>query len=72
MGYLIAAILAIVLIILIAASMRGRGGRTDRGRLPADHDPVREQPAADEPTPPVSVTATSRQREESERHTPPA
>lgn len=71
MGYILAlvfiAVAAIVLFIAIGVGRRGV-----RGRLPSSHDPVREEPAADAPTPGTSSVAGNAQASAADRKTPPA
>ena len=73
MGHLIVLFLSVVLLgvmIVGLASLSGR--RMRRGTLPSEHPVARDRPAADEPTPAASITASPAQREAARRHTPPA
>lgn len=69
LGYVIAAILGLVLVALCFSAMGGSrtrpGGRSQPRRGGS-------QPAADEPTPDRSVTAEPREIDAARRHTPPA
>ena len=71
LGYIIAAVFALLLLVLGCSALARSGPRT--GRRPADRPPVQpDQPSADEPTPGRSVTASSAEAEAARRVTPPA
>ena len=73
LGYLLAVVaLIIVGAILFPLLSRRRASRPQGGTLESDHPVVRTEPAADEPNPAASVTATPRQQEQARKHTPPS
>lgn len=74
MGYIIAGVVFAVGILLVVFLLGGRGGRTSRGRLAPDGaQPVeRQEPAADEPTPGVSATASGPAARRAQERTPPS
>lgn len=73
MGYIIVFILGIIFLAVLITSLVGMGQRRGQnGTLPSDHPVSRTEPAADEANPAASATATPRQRENAERHTPPS
>ncbi len=73
MGYLIVAVLFVVLLGGLLAVFAGKNGRrVGRGVLPSRHPVARTKPSADAPAPDTSVVAGSAQREKASRHTPPA
>jgi hypothetical protein len=67
-GYILAAIFGLLLLGLALAFL---GGARSRGPEKG-HRLGEAQPAADEPTPDRSVTATRREMETARKHTPPA
>jgi hypothetical protein len=67
-GYVLAAIIGFVLLALVFAAM-GKGRARPAGRNAPRAD---SQPAADEPTPDRSATASGREIDAARRHTPPA
>lgn len=69
-GYILALCLGAVLLVLGLAALARSGTRG--GRPPVKRPVQPEQPAADEPTPDRSVTASTREREAARRVTPPA
>lgn len=68
LGYILATTIGLILVALVFGVLTGkRTGPDDAGR------PDRtSQPAADEPTPDWSVTATQSEVDAARRHTPPA
>jgi hypothetical protein len=70
MGYIVAVIVLLVVIVLAAFFLPGRPGR--RGQLPSDHPLEVEKPAADEPTPSRSSTASQDQIRQAQKRVPPA
>ena len=73
-GYTFAIILGVVMVVLIVAAMSGRGGSpARRAEKDAAKKPLQsDAPAADEPTPDRSATATNAQVASAKKHTPPA
>lgn len=70
-GYIIATFLGLVVVLIALSVLTRSGPRT--GRRAADEKPVGfEQPAADEPTPGRSDTASTAEAEAARRVTPPA
>lgn len=71
LGYIFAAGVALVLVLLGCAVLMRSGPPT--GRRPEDRPPVGpDQPSADEPTPDRSITASSAEKDAARRVTPPA
>jgi hypothetical protein len=70
LGYSIALVVGLLLVALLIGAF-GRRGRP-AGRVAHDGPVERSQPAADEPTPSASRTASDRQAREAQRRTPPA
>lgn len=68
MGYLFAIFGIFVVLVIIAVAMRGRGGP----RSAVHRSATRDQPAADEPTPGASDTASPTRIQNSQRRVPPA
>ncbi len=70
-GYLLGIVLAVFLVAIVLMAMARSGPR--RGRRDPQIKPVQaEEPAADEPTPDRSATASPREMAASRRRTPPA
>ncbi len=68
LGYVLAAIIGLLLVGLCLACLGGA-----RARAPEDRrSSATSQPAADEPTPDRSATATSGEINSAREHTPPA
>lgn len=73
MGYLIVAVMAVVLLVCLVAAFAGKDrGKKGRGTLPSDHPVSRSRPSADEPTPGASIVAEPSQQEQASRKVPPA
>ncbi len=72
MGYILIGLLMIVLLGVLIAVLARSSGKPPRGTVPADKPVVVQKPAADEPTPGASSTASSQQAEQARKHTPPA
>lgn len=71
LGYLLAAVLALVLVLFGVSALTRAGPRS--GRRPEDRPPVGpDQPSADEPTPDRSAIASSAEKDAARRVTPPA
>ena len=68
-GYVFAAIIGLLIVGLCMAGLGGGSRARPGGREAANAD---APPAADEPTPDRSVTATSREMDAARHHTPPA
>lgn len=70
-GYLLAIVLGCLLVVLAITALAGSRPRV--GRRPTKLRPLQHgAPAADEPTPDRSVTASSAETEAARRATPPA
>jgi hypothetical protein len=70
MGYLVIGVLILLLLgLLIAALARGK---PPSGTIPHKKPIGFEKPAAEEPTPGASSTASSRQADNASKRTPPA
>lgn len=71
MGYLIAAVLFVMLLVVVATTIRpgvnATGGDTEK-----PHPVGPTEPAADEPTPGASRTASPAAAERAQEHLPPA
>ena len=74
LGYTIALVIGLILLgFIIAALSRQRPGNAGKPRPGLEGKPVQgNQPAADEPTPDQSVTASRAEVDAARRHTPPA
>ncbi len=73
MGYIFALILAGIVFGVLFVTFLGGAKRPSSGKVPpetADKTPTK--PAADEPTPGASSTASGAQAEKARGHTPPA
>ncbi len=73
-GYIFAAIAGLICVFAVFAALaQGRAPNRRKPGAPRGEKPVGpEKPAADEPTPARSSTASPRQVETAARHTPPA
>ena len=73
-GYIIALVIGLVLLgFVVAAFSKQRPGGAANPRRGLEGQPVQgNQPAADEPTPDRSVTASRAEVDAARRHTPPA
>jgi hypothetical protein len=73
MGYLIVAVMAVVLLGFLLAAFSGKDrNKSGGGTLPSDHPVARSRPSADAPTPGASTVAGPAQQEQASRKTPPA
>lgn len=74
MGYVVAAIIFVLAIILVAFLVSGAGPRRPRGRVgAAEAEPVeRAKPAADQPTPAASSTVDEQRASQAQKRMPPA
>lgn len=70
LGYSIALVIGLVLVAFLIGVL-GRRGRPS-GRVAHEGPVERTLPAADEPTPAASATATAPQKRAAQKHTPPA
>jgi hypothetical protein len=71
-GYVLGALVALVFLVLFIGGMARGGPASGRDRQRADRPVQAETPAADEPTPDRSATASRREIETARHHTPPA
>ncbi len=71
MGYILLLILGVVVVFVLVAAFMG-GQKRAKGRVEPRNDMTPKTPAADEPTPGASSTATNSEASAAQRHTPPA
>jgi hypothetical protein len=69
-GYILAVAFGLVFVFLLIVGLTN--GSEGGGPAPGEEPKRREGPAADEPTPARSATASPDQAEAARRHTPPA
>lgn len=74
MGYFFVGVIALVIVGLCITCFAGAGGGKSggRGKLRSQRPTSVQEPAADEPTPDRSVTATEEQENAARRKTPPS
>ena len=72
MGYLLVLLFGAVLVVIFIVGLAQSGSKLDNGMENARLQGLRAKPSADEPTPGRSVTASRRQQENAQRHTPAA
>jgi hypothetical protein len=73
LGYILVIGLGLVLLAVFAATLGPLRAGLDHGAKETREQPLQaNQPAADEPTPDLSVTATHSEIAAARRHTPPA
>jgi hypothetical protein len=70
-GYILAIMIGLVLVAFVVAAL-SRAGPREGGCGQHPSVSLESEPAADEPTPDRSVTASPRKVEAARRHTPPA
>lgn len=72
MGYIFIGVLMIVLLGVLIAILARSSSKPPRGTVSSDKPVGVQNPAADEPTPGASSTASSQQAEQARKRTPPA
>ena len=71
MGYIIVLVVGVVLLVVITMAFMG-GRRGGAGRTKPHHDITPKQPEAETLNPAASDTATQKEANAAQRHTPPA
>lgn len=70
MGYIVLGVLLLVLLGFVVAALAR--GKPPRGTLSSEKPVSVAEPAAEQPTPGASATASRQQAEKARKHTPPA